>query len=377
LHHKGFCTPEFLVLCSRNAGETSRSRWQQASCLTGDPAICSDAGVIAEVGELRRSAKIKARTMAKFTIEDVERLAARYSIAREKLGPAELKQLVDGAVRFSKELTGTEEKRAPDGYLSLREIENSLERRMWAGIGRAALAEQVRRDAKQTHKRSLGLGARRDRVATSLQAAFLAGKLTLYVAADETRFRERFKEVPSWTKEPMPVPKELLGHVFVKGRLSGTLAIRPSRKLVRNDQLFALLNCGHLVVRESDYKRWGRSERRKRRWPSQNRSDARPTGRPKKSNSPLRNAILEITREQVWNGELHPIAKLQGLLKDKGMDVPSVDTFGRLVDELFAITGEPSLRRRHRARRKCSSSALTAKYPPASFEPKLLFSIGI
>jgi hypothetical protein len=290
--------------------------------------------------------------MAKLTIEDIERLAAHYSEAPEKLSAAELKQLVDGAARFSKKRTGTEEKQAPDGYLSLREIENSLDRRMWARIGRAALVEQVRRDAKQTNKRRIGFGARRDRVAASLQAAFFAGKLTLYVAADESRFRERFKQVPSWAKEPMPVPKELLGHVFVKGRLSGTLAIRPSRKLIRNDQLFALLNCGHLVVRESDYKRWGRSEHRKRRWPSQNTSHVRPVGRPKKLNIRLRNAILEFTREQVWNGKQHSIAKLHRLLQEKGSDVPSDDTLVRVVDELFAETGEPGLRRRHRVRRK-------------------------
>ena len=290
--------------------------------------------------------------MAQLTIEDIERLAAIYSEAPEKLRPADLKHLVDSIVRTSENPTGTEEKQVPDGYLSLREVENSLDRRMWAGVGRAVLAKQFQRDTKQMNKRSIGFGARRDRVATSLRAAFFAGKLMLYVTADEARFRERFKEVPSWAKEPMPVPKELLGRVFVKGRLSGTFAIRPSRKLVSNDQLFALLNCGHLVVRECDYKRWGRSEHRKRRWPSQSTSDARPVGRPKKLNHRLNNAILEITREQVWNGERHPIAKLHRLLKEKGMDVPSVDTLVRIVDELFAITGESGLRRRHHVRRK-------------------------
>jgi hypothetical protein len=35
-------------------------------------------GVIAQAGELRQSAKMKARTMAELTIEDIERLAARY-----------------------------------------------------------------------------------------------------------------------------------------------------------------------------------------------------------------------------------------------------------------------------------------------------------
>ena len=289
--------------------------------------------------------------MAELAIEDIERLAANYSETPEKLSATDLKQLVDAIVRTSKKPTGTEEKQVPDGYLSLREVENSLDRRMWAGIGRAALADQMLRDTKQMHTRSIGFGARRDRVATSLQAAFFAGKLTLYVAADEARFRERFKQVPSWAKDPRPVPKELLGHVFVKGRVPASFAIRPSRKLVSNDQLSALLNCGHLVVRISDYKRWIRSEHRKRRWPSQGTADARPVGRPKKSNNRRRNAILEITREQLWNGGRHPIAQLHRLLKEKGVDVPSVDTLVRFVDELFAITGKSGLRRRHRVRR--------------------------
>ena len=267
--------------------------------------------------ELRQSAQIKERTMAELTIKDIERLAAIYSEAPEKLSGTDPKRLVDAMVRTSKKPIGTEERRLPDGYLSLREVENSLDRRMWAGFGRGELAQQVLRNAKQMNKRSIGFGARRDRVATSLQAAFFAGKLTLYVAADEPRFRERFKELPSLAKEPMPVPKELLGHVFVKGRLLGTFAIRPSRKLVRHDQLFALLNCGHLVVREGDFRRWVQSERRKRRWPSQHASDARPVGRPSKLNAQLRNAILEMAQGQGWNGDRQPISKLHRRLNDK------------------------------------------------------------
>ena len=227
--------------------------------------------------------------------------------------------------------------------MSLRKVENSLDRRMWAGVGRAELAQQARREQK--NKRSIGFSPRRERVARSLHAAFFTGKFTLYVAADEARFRERSNRIPSWAKDPMPVPKELLGHVFVKGRLPATFAIRPSRKLAGNDKLFALLNCGYLVVREGDFKRWLRSEHRRRRWPSQNLSEVqtRPVGRPNMVNPRLRNAILEIARDQVWMGDRQPITSLHRLLNDKGLDVPSVDTIARIVDELSALTGAPEL----------------------------------
>jgi len=295
--------------------------------------------------------------MAEFFSAEIDRLAQMYSDG--SLSEMDVKRLVDAIVHVNKKPIGIGRRPVPEGYLSLREIENSLVCRMWAGIGRTELAEQILRDAKQTNKRTLGFGARRDRVAASLQAAFFAGKLALYVAADEIRFHERCNEVPAWTKEPMPVPQELLGHLFGrdgKGRLPATFAIRASRKLVGNDRLFALLNCGHLVVREIDFRRWVQSERCKRRWPSQNAPSARPernpVGRPSKLNDELRNAILEIVRAQVWNGNRRPITELHRLLSDQGLHVPSVDTLGRMVDALFAATGKLELRRRHRVRRK-------------------------
>jgi hypothetical protein len=281
---------------------------------------------------------------------DIERMARIYSETPDQLSDTELEQFVRAIASASKRQIGTEDRHILAGYLSLRAIEKSLDRRIWAGFGRAELAKGAL--GEQTGKGSIGFGPRRERVATSLKAAFFAGELTLYVAADEARFRERGNEVPSWAKEPVPVPKELLGHVFVKGRLSSTFAIRPSRKRAGNDRLFALLNCGHLVVREKDFKRWVQSERCKHRWPSQKDAQRAPVGRPKRLNARVEKAILEIAREQVWIGDRDPITKLHGLLNKKGIDVPSVDTLVRIVDELFATTGEPELRRRRRSRRK-------------------------
>lgn len=292
--------------------------------------------------------------MAELTTAEIDRLAAIYS--QSSKGSSDAKQLVEAIVRISRTATGTEERRLPEGYLSLRAIEHSLARRMWAGIARAKVAKQVLCD--ETNKRSAGFAPRGACVAASLSAAFFAGKLTLYVVADEARFNERFKQVPSWAKEPTPVPKELLRHVFVqdsKGRLSGTIAIRPSRKLAGNDRLFALLNRGHLVVRESEFRRWVRLERCKRRWPSQKTAHAspkrNPVGRPSKRNGQLKAAIAKIAGEKAWNGD-RPLTELHRLLSERDLDVPSVDTLGRMVDERFAEAGEPGLRRRRRVRRR-------------------------
>jgi hypothetical protein len=290
----------------------------------------------------------------------IERLAEIYCRRPDSLSRAELNWLVKAIPRTNRTGPHTDKTRLSKGFLSLRDIEDSLARRMWAGFGRAEVAKQVLHDAGETNKRSVDFGPRRDLVAASLEAAFMAGKLTLYVSADEAWFIERFKRVPSWAKEAMPVPKELLGHVFFKDnkgrrRLPASFAIRPSRKLAGNDRLFALLNCGYLVVRETEFKRWLRSERRKRRWPSQKTTRATPkkspVGRPSGLNSQFRAAILDIAREPAWNGERQPLTKLHRLLGDKGLKVPSVDTLGRMVDALFAETGESGLRRRRRVRR--------------------------
>ena len=153
----------------------------------------------------------------------------------------------------------------------------------------------------------------------------------------------------------MPVPKELIGHVFIKvrGRIPGNFAIRPSRNLVRNERLFALLNGGQLVVREGEFRRWVRSQRKKRRWPSQQKAQCskNPVGRPSKLTVQLKGAILDIIGQQAWHGK-RPLAALHRLLVERGLVAPSVDTIGRMIDDMFMEIGDARFRRRRRIRRK-------------------------
>ena len=237
--------------------------------------------------------------------KEIDNLERRYS--KSGLSEIEKLRLVRIIVRANeKPIVGPTQKRVPEHYLALAEIENSLANRMWAGFGSAELAAQILRDAGEIGKRGSGFGPRRARVAATLEKAFLSGQLTLYVAADLTRFAV----LPRWAKNPMPVPKELIGHVFIKvrGRMPGNFAM-PEPNLVRNERLFALLNGGQLVVREGEFRRWVRSQRKKRRWPSQQKAQCskNPVGRPSKLTVQLKGAILDIIGQQAWHGK-RPLA---------------------------------------------------------------------
>ena len=294
--------------------------------------------------------------------DDVDRLTWARTAERDRLSYVEMARFVRAIVLSSR--TSPEaiaQPRIPEGYLALAEVEKSLDRRMWAGFGTAELAKQRLREGCETGKRTAGFEPRRADVRAALENAFLEEKLTLCVAVDETRGDERFTPVPAWAQNPIPVPKQLLGHVFVgerppgnlSSRMPGNFAIPPRIKAPGSDPLCAMLSCGQLVVRESEYRQWLRSVRRKGKWPSQKRAglERKPVGRPSKLQEPLENAILSIVEEQVWNGK-RPLTVLHRLLGEKGFAAVSVDTVARRVDRLFAETGTAGLQRRHRIRRR-------------------------
>jgi hypothetical protein len=296
--------------------------------------------------------------MEETTTAEIDRLAKIYSESNDSI-PPELITLVNAIVRASETAPSARETWLPQGYLSLRQIEDSLDRRMWAGFGSAEIAKQFLQACHETGKRKAGFAPRRKRVMATLRSAFFAGELKLYVLADEASLMARYRQVPAWAQKPIPLPRKLLGRVFVQddhGRMPATFAIRPSRKLAGSDRLFAILNGAHqLVVREDDFRRWFRSERRKRRWPSQGRAYAtpkrKPVGRPSKLNTALKAAILTAGQEAGWTSA-PPVTELRRLLIGQGLIVPSVDTLGRIMDALFAETGEPWLGRRRRVRRR-------------------------
>lgn len=288
---------------------------------------------------------------------EIDRLARRYAHSRRGLSGSETLRLVNAVVRATeKHSDETNQRKVPERYLTLLEIQNSLIRSMWAGSGRAELAAEAARKADPTGKFRLGFGPRHDCAQAVLKESRLPRKLRLYVAVDYSRCDDRLRAALAWAKTPVPLPKKLLKHVFitVNGRMPANFAIRPSRKAAGSDRMFALLQYGQIVVRESEFRRWLKSERRKRKWPSQ-RSRAglrRGVGRPRSQTTRLKTLILGFARERAWDGRRHPLTDLHRLLAEKMESVPSVDTIGRVVDELFAETGMPALRRRRRIRRK-------------------------
>jgi hypothetical protein len=287
---------------------------------------------------------------------EIDRLAQRYAKSRRGLRASEKLRLVNAVVRATEKHTGaTIQRKAPEGYLTLLEVQNSLIRGIWAGIGRAELAAETARKADATGKSRLGFGPRHDRVQAVLKKACLSGKLKLYVAVDDSRCDKRLRAVPAWPKKPVPLPENLLEHVFitVDGRMPANFAIRPRREAVGSDRMFALLQCGQIVLRESEFRRWLKPERRKRKWPSQRAlaNVRRGVGRPRKQAIRLKILILGLAREGAWDGR-RPLMELHRMLAEKMESLPSVDTIGRVVDEAFAETGAPELRRRRRIRRK-------------------------
>lgn len=300
--------------------------------------------------------------MTKLVPDEIDRLAQAYSRSRDSLSEVEKLRLVSGIARATKNAkNNTEQKQVPKGYLALVDIQNSLVRRLWAGFGCAELVRQILRDAGKSGKRSAGFAPRRDYVAQRLSEAFSTGKMTLYKAVNLTRCDKSITPIPSRAQVPMAVPKELIGHVFIKGRMPSNFAIRPNRKAIGDDRLRALLSCGPLLVRESEFRRWLKSEKRKRKWPSQRiQAELRKgVGRPRTHDARLKDVILIIAREGAWNGR-RPLTELYRPLVERGESPPSVDTIGRLVDEKFSETGVAALGRRRRIRRSAMRSAKTA-----------------
>jgi hypothetical protein len=118
-----------------------------------------------------------------------------------------------------------------------------------------------------------------------------------------------------------------------------------------DEALYWLLKAGVLVVEVAEFHAWYHSERERGKWPSQ-RSRAKPRqGRATKQTDALRNSVLAMVHDGKWNAETDTIAELGKLLGGpRKIDVPSVDTLARLVDNLFKETGEPGLHRKLRSR---------------------------
>lgn len=223
---------------------------------------------------------------------------------------------------------------------------NMLAAGMWGGLPQPTPVREFKRTAK---KASIVFGPWRRQAGQHLSDAAIRGKLPVYVVA-KPNIRSQESSLNATLPEIVPaiVLKRLI-------RARGSIPdhpIRPSTKTTNGDEkLLALLIRGILVIRESDFNAWYRSERTSGKWASQ-RFKSKKVGRPRKQTELLRNAVLGQVRDDAWSGKAS-ITKLHRLLISSGRtDVPTPSTLARLVDQLFRETGERELLRIPRARPK-------------------------
>jgi hypothetical protein len=244
------------------------------------------------------------------------------------------------------------ERQAPEGFLRLSDAVNRLAEGMWGGLARPIPV----RAAKQAAQRgSIGYGPWREHAAQSFRAAALKGELTVYGVVDPQAPPQECDPTRRSPKEllPMVVPVSVLARLLTSRSGLPDHAIRPTIKIAEgNKQLLALLTVGLLVLRESDFEAWYRSERAKGKWSSQRSRSKIANGRPTIQTETLRNTVLRLVREGAWSGK-STFTKLHRLLVTSGRsDVPSIDTLERLVRRLHLETGRPELFRIARVRRK-------------------------
>lgn len=236
-------------------------------------------------------------------------------------------------------------------YLPLSEAVNRLTEGMWGGVPRPEPVVLIKRSYKDL---SVGFGPWREEAGRLLRAAAMKGKLAIYVLAkNQTRSDGHELTGDASTKpEPTSVPAPVIKRLILSRRTLPDYPIRPSMETAGGDEnLFALLTIGLLVVRASDFEAWYRSERAKGRWPSQ-KSKEKKHGRPTRQTEGLENAILALVNDLKWSSK-DGIAALHRLLITSGRsDVPSQDTVARLVDQLHSNTGNMKLLRVPRARQK-------------------------
>jgi hypothetical protein len=235
----------------------------------------------------------------------------------------------------------------PDGFILFSEAIRRLGMSMWSGLKRPIALQKVRADfirKERVHHPHLGFGPWQQRAGEALTLAAFEGKLDLYAAGED-------QENPICTKIPAKVLRQ---QILRRGSLPDR-AIHPTLKACDHDHaLFQSLQRSLLVVKESEFSRWLKEERRKGKWSSQESRQKPRIGRPTKQRQELEEIIIAIVRNEIWSGKL-PVTQLRRLLIEAGRNVPSADTLARRVDKLHDATGDPRLRRRMRAPRRVTA----------------------
>jgi hypothetical protein len=180
----------------------------------------------------------------------------------------------------------------------------------------------------------------------------MGGELAVYIITDPHYKKARQEPRPPKQTEPLALPLNLVRQLSTNARgILADHAIRPTLKTAEHDpKLFRLLSVGLLLIRESDFNDWYRSERGTGKWPSQRSRSKHGNGRPTKQTEAIGNKVLALVDSGAWSAK-QSIAKLHRLLKGDHPDVPSPDTLARLVDQLHDETGDSTLLRTRRAQR--------------------------
>jgi hypothetical protein len=246
--------------------------------------------------------------------------------------------------------------KVPSDFLLLSECVDRLGAGMWAGVSRPAPVDEMKRLFPGWS--SIGFGPWREKAAQYLKAAVLKRQLSLFIATGP-------KVVPAL------VPVRLLERLITA---RGVLTGRPVRLFASiraadvEEKFFALLNAGVLVLNTAEFDVWYKLARAKGRWPSQRKRRKKGRGAPTKQSVGLRSRIEWAVHTGKWRADKPPeggtsgIAALRRLLLAQSFGaIPSADTLGRFVDQMYTENGDPALRRKQRNRR--AAIADSAKFP--------------
>ena len=189
------------------------------------------------------------------------------------------------------------------GFLRLSDATNRLADGMWGGLRRP---EPVKESKDIENKLSVGFGPWREEAGWHIRAAAVKAELVVYVIArPQDRSKDSNPTEPSPKQiEPVALPVNLLKRLITSRSGLPDHPIRPTLKTAEgNENLFALLARGLLVVCARDFDIWYRSERAKGKWASQRSKSEVRNGRPTKQTEGLRNAILALVRDLKWCGK--------------------------------------------------------------------------
>jgi hypothetical protein len=235
-------------------------------------------------------------------------------------------------------------------FLLISEAVARLEAGMFGGA--IQQPEAVKAAKKFYPQASIGLGLHKEKAASVLNAAIMAGDLTVHVFTLSNTDR---------VSRPLQVPLDVLIRLL---RVHGGLpdhAIRPPANLLRNtsidSEVFVALSSSAMFLQVSEFQAWYQRQKSRRRWPSQRESKKPATGRPSKQDDQLLTSITARVAEEKWSAP-DGIAKLVRLLVTHG--APNRNLVRRAVQRLYEETGDNRYRvvprKRVEAKTGCSQT---------------------